>query len=115
MPPISYSEYKSLVDILDKSGETTYEDLMSKEKNVLNTINHVVKHIQDSDIKSRQFVHTNVSYVAQRFFLIWPEILKDFMKVQTIDDLIICMSKDDRIIYIGLMIILMAFILFLQF
>ena len=50
---LEYSEYKSLMDILDRSNtENSYQDLMKKEEKVLDTVNNVIKHYKDTDIKN---------------------------------------------------------------
>ena len=115
--PIEYAEYKSLVEILGASetSDTTYEDLMKKEENVLSTVNHVVKHIQDKDIKSKQFIDMSVDTIVQRFFLLWPEMLKDFYASKTSSEIIHSLTKDDRIIYWGLLLIGIGLFMFFMF
>ncbi len=113
MPPISYSEYTSLVDILQKSDEDVYEEVMKKEKNVLSTIDHVVNHIKENDIKSDQFINLSLSHVVDKFLLLIPEIIKEMSTVRSIQDLIKVISKEDRIIYIGIMLIIIALFIFL--
>jgi len=112
---MEYSEYKSLVDILNESDNinaNTYEDLMSKEKNVLSTVNHVVKHIQDKDLKAGQFKDMSIEYIAKRFFLIWSEIIHDLSNAKTPQEYYLSLFKDDRMIYYGISLIIISFILF---
>lgn len=111
--PISYSEYSSLVDILEKSNDQTYEELMKKEKNVLSTVNNVVNHIKSREAKSDQFVHSSISDVVMNFFLFWPNLFNDLGKVKTYPDLLDSITKDNRIIYIGMSFIVCAFLMFL--
>ena len=112
---MEYSEYKSLVDILsetDNINSTTYEDLMSKEKNVLSTVNHVVKHISDKKIKSGQFKDMSIEYITKQFFLIWPEIVHDLSNAKTMEEYYLSLFKDDRMIYYGISLIIISFLLF---
>lgn len=111
--PISYSEYTSLVDILEKSSDQTYEELMQKEKNVLSTVNNVVNHIQDRQAKSEQFVYSNISDIVKDFFLMWPNLLEDLSKVKNTPQLMDALNKQHRIIYIGMFFIICAFVIFL--
>lgn len=111
--PISYSEYQSFIDTLAKSDEQTYEELMSKEKEVLNTVNNVVNTIKSRDSNASQFENMSVSYVAQKLFIIWPEILKDLMLAKTPDQFWLALSKEDRIIYVGISLIILALFIFL--
>jgi len=115
MAPIEYSEYKSLVDILDASSNdnaSTYEDLMKKEKNVLDTVNHVVKHINDTDVKSTFILDKSLDTVAQQMFVMWPVVIKEFSTVKTPQDVISVVTKNDRSVYIGITLMLIAFFLF---
>lgn len=112
---IEYSEYKSLVDILAKSEnhENTYQEVMNKETNVLDTVNNVVNYYKDIDIKEKQFVNMNISYVVYRFFNVWGELFKDLvngdMKNVNLMDIF---TKDDRLIYIGAMLVLISVFLY---
>lgn len=112
---IEYSEYKSLVDILEKSDnhENTYQEVMNKETNVLKTINNVVNYYRDVDIKERQFVNMNISYVVYRFFNIWGDIFKELVNTDPKKlSLLDVFTKDDRLIYIGVMLILISIFLY---
>ena len=111
--PIEYSEYKSLVDILDKSSDSAYEELMAKEKNVLSTVNHVVKYIKDREKKNSQFVNKSLSEIAERFFLIWPVILKDMSDAKSPSEMYDALVKEDRVIYYGILLIVIGLLLFM--
>ncbi len=108
---IEYSEYKSLVDILEKSEnhENTYQEVMTKEPKVLDTINNVVNYYRDVDIKEKQFVNMNISYIVYRFFNVWSEIFKELVNTDPKKlDFLEIFTKDDRLIYIGVMLILIS-------
>ena len=109
--PIEYSEYKSLVETLQKSDEFTYEELMKKEKDVLDTVNKTVRHIQDNSYKQGQFVNMQLSHIFERFFLIWPEIIRDLNDAPP-ERLFYELTKDDRVIYYGLMMLVIALFMF---
>lgn len=111
--PISYSEYTSLVDILEKSNDQTYEDLMKKEKNVLSTVNNVVNHIQSREAKSDQFVNHTLSDIVMNFFLVWSNLFSDLSKSKTFPEMVDSLNKEHRIIYIGIFFIICAFLMFL--
>jgi hypothetical protein len=111
--PIEYSEYSSLIDILEKSDETTYEEVMKKEKNVLSTIDHVVNHIKDNDIKTDQFINLSISHVIEKLLLLIPLIIKELSAIKSFEDLIKIITKEDRVIYIGIFFIIIALFIFL--
>lgn len=111
---IEYSEYKNLIDILDNSenvNSTAYEDLMKKEQNVLSTVNHVVKHIQDK--KEDQFMNMRLEHIIQDFFMVWPKIVSDLTHVKSISEMYDVFTKENRIIYCGIMLIIVSIIMHL--
>lgn len=110
---IEYSEYKSLVDVLEKSDVTnTYEELMKKEENVLNTVNHVVKHIQDTSTKNKQFIHMSLYEIVMLFLLEMPLLLEDLIRIRNIDDIYTIFAKQHRVILLGMMCICAGLFLF---
>lgn len=111
--PISYSEYTSLVDILEKSDDQTYEELMKKEQNVLSTVNNVVNHIKSREAKSEQFINHSISDAVMNFFLMWSNMFTDLGKSKTASEVLDSFTKDNRIIYIGISFIICAFLIFL--
>lgn len=115
MAPIEYSEYKSLVDILDASSNdnaSTYEDLMQKERSVLDTVNHVVRHIKDNEVKNSLIFEKSLDQIAQKMFVMWPVIIKELGGVKNPEDVISIVTKNDRAVYIGITLVLVAFFLF---
>lgn len=115
MAPIEYSEYKSLVDILEASSNdnaSTYEDLMKKEKNVLDTVNHVVNHIKESDTKKGLVTEKSLSGVAQHMFVMWPVVFNELALAKKPEDFVACVTNDGRSVYIGITLMLVAFFLF---
>ena len=110
---LEYSEYKSLVDILEKSElDESYKELMNKEDKVLDTINHVVNTYKDKKGKRKQFIHMSIYEIYNLFFLEWPEFMKDLTKVQSTEDVIDLLLKNNRVIYIGIVLVLISLILF---
>ena len=110
---LDYSEYKALVDILDKGElDETYKELMKKEDKVLDTVNSVVNHYKDKKHEKKQFVHMSIYEIYNLFFLEWPLFLMDLYKVKGVDDFISVISKGNRLIYIGVLLVLISFILF---
>lgn len=109
---IVYGEYKEILDIVNRSNvENSYEELMQKEEKVLDTLNNVVKYYRDEDIKDREFINQGINTIITRYLDVWKEILDDFTSnpKKTYIDII---SKDDRPIYIGITLIIIALFLF---
>ena len=113
---IEYSEYKSLVDVIEKSQnhENTYEEVMKKEEKVLDTMNRVIKYYRDVDIKEQQFVNMPISKVVYRFFNVWIEMFNELMDANNTKrvDFLSVFTKDDRLVYIGVFLVLLSVFLF---
>lgn len=113
-PPLEYAEYKSLIDILEASSNEnapTYEDLMKKEQNVLSTVNHVVNSVRDRQADS--FVDKTVEHVFEQFFLTFPVILRDIASSRSIVELIEAASKEDRLVYLGIGLVVLSLLTYL--
>lgn len=107
---LEYSEYKSLVEILEKSHDYggTYQELMNKEEKVLDTINKVIKVYKDDDIHKRKyksFLDYSIHEAAFKFFNIWIEMFKEIVQGENILKVI---QKEDRLVYIGMMMIVLS-------
>lgn len=115
---LEYSEYKNLVDILQSSNqETTYQEVMSKETKVLDTLNSVIKNYRDDTVNTRQFINTPFAMIVNRFFNIWIDIFSEIGNIKYNDSMVIknvtnVFIKEDRLIYIGIFLILISFIMY---
>lgn len=113
---LEYSEYKTLVDILEKSGnhETTYQDVMKKEDKVLDTLNNVTKYYRDDKTRETQFVNMPVHFVIFRFFNVWLDIYNELINTnfKTIREFTKIFTKEDRLIYIGIFFVLISFFIY---
>ena len=107
---LEYSEYKELVDILEKSADYggTYQELMSKEEKVLDTINKVIKVYKDDDIrkiKYKSFLDYSIHEAAFKFFNVWIDM---FNEIVAQENILQVLQKEDRLIYIGLMMMVLS-------
>jgi hypothetical protein len=110
---LEYSEYKDVVDILSRTNhENTYEDLMSKEGKVLDTVNAVVKSYRDRQIKNIEMINRPIAENISRFWLDMNLMIKEIMDIKDFSSLPSVLTKGDRIIYIGALMIAFAVILF---
>lgn len=114
MKPIEYAEYKEVLDVLQKDNvENSYEELMKKEEKTLDTINNVVKYYKDIELADGQLINQSIHTIVMRFFDVWNNILEDIVKIRSINDIWEVFTKGDRIIFIGMTLILVAFIIIL--
>lgn len=112
---INYSEYKSILDIAQNSNiDNSYQDLMKKEQDTLNTVNNVIKYYQDRDIKSKQFVNMSFYEMVIRMSETWTDIYSDILNwKQTKNNSITeVFFKEDRSIFLGIFLIITSFFLF---
>lgn len=108
---IEYSEYKSFVDTLQRSNhDSTYSEVMSKENKVLDTMNQVIKHYRDETLNEKQFTNMPLAFVVYRFFNVWTEIYHDIVDRNV--NVTSAFTKDDRLVYIGIMCILLSIMLY---
>lgn len=113
MKPIDYASYKEVLGVVQRTNvEDSYQDLMKKESEVLNTVNNVVKYYRDQDIHESEFVNQGLSIILQRFPLVLRDILNDIVKVASYKDFFHAVTKEDRLIFLGLSLIILALFLF---
>lgn len=114
MKPIDYSEYKEVLDVVQRENvEDAYQDLMKKEKDVLQTVNNVVKYSRDKDISDNEFVNQSISAIAERLVGAWYEIITDIASASSIHDIFHTISIKDHPIYLGMTLVFIAMFLFL--
>lgn len=107
---IEYSDYNSLISILDKSNQdSTYQDLMSKEIKVLDTVNNVVNYYKDVDIKQNEFINKPISQIVYTFFSIWIDMYNELINGKNIMKILFI---NDRLIYIGITCIIISIFLY---
>ena len=110
---LDYSEYKSLVDILEKSElDDSYKDLIQKEDKVLDTVNAVVNQIKDKKSNQKQFMHMSLYEIYNLLFLEIPLLIKEVSGAQTSADVLRTLFKGHRVIYIGIVLVILSVILF---
>jgi hypothetical protein len=110
---LEYGEYKALVDILDKSElDDTYKDLMKKEDRVLDTVNSVVNHYKEKRSDKKQFVNMSLYEIYNLLFLEVPLMMIEMYKVETFEDFIVLFTKNNRLVYIGIILVILSTFLF---
>lgn len=106
-------EYKDLMNLLNKADpKDVYEELIKKEDNVLNTINRVVNHSNEKEIKMQEFTNMSLDDIIHKLFWNLRLITNELYSIKTVQDLGKSLLKDDRKIYIGIMMLLISLFLF---
>lgn len=113
MNELNYSEYKSLIDLINNDDMTNkYENLMKKENKVLDTINHVVKNIRSKDEKNKQLINMSLYQIYNNMFLEIPKIIDELYKFNNLNDIINILTKNNRLIYLGILLVIISIFLF---
>ena len=106
-------EYSKLVNLLKTTDQSqVYEELMKKEDRVLDTINRVVNFSNEKEIKASEFLNKSINEHAHHFFWTLQNIIADLSKVKNVQTLKKTLFKDDRQIYIGVLLVIIALFLF---
>lgn len=101
------------MEILQASNhEHTYQDLMQKEEKVLDTVNNVIKEFRDKKTADSQFIHMPVAEVVHRFFYVWIDVWNEIVHVKSGEEVLEVLSKDDRLVYIGVTLIIVSVLMF---
>jgi hypothetical protein len=116
MKPIEYSDYKEVLDVLKRDDvDNSYQDLMKNEAKTLDTVNNVIKYYRDEELADSQLINQSLHTIFMRFFDVWNELLEDLMKVKKPSDFTQAFIKGDRIIFMGITLVLIAiFLIFIQ-
>jgi len=110
---LDYSEYSSLVDVLEKTNlDDSYQQLMKKETKVLDTINNVIEQKKTTITHRREFLHMSLTEIYTLMFLEIPEFVKELNMVSSLDDVMKAIFKGHRVIYIGIFMVLAGVFLF---
>ena len=110
---MEYSDYDSVVNLLQKSDNgNAYQDLMIKEKDTLDKANNVIKYYNDRDYEKKQFINMSFYDTLMKTMDVFNDITSDIIKVQSITDFKDVMTKKDRLIYIGVLIVILSLFIF---
>lgn len=106
-------DYQALLLLLKKSEpKDVYEELMKKEEKVLDTVNRVVNYSNEKELKESEFLNKTVAQHVSGLFWAMKGIMSELYRMKTIQDVKSTLTKDDRMIYIGIMLLCIAFFLF---
>jgi len=107
---MDYNEFKNL---LDKSEPTNlYEELIQKEDRVLKTVNRVVDYSNRKDLESKEFINMSVGNATVGFLQTMVDIVQDLTKAKDAMQFVTVLYKGDRVIYIGILVVLISLFLF---
>lgn len=112
------SEYTKLLTSLKDDKMTkgdVYTELVKKESNVLSTVNRMIDHEQQKKIDTTLFYNMSLLSMVAVFANTWKNIFLELAIQKSFRDipgLLDIFTKNDRKIYVGLMIALIGLSLF---
>lgn len=89
-----------------------YNDLMNKEKNVLDTINRVIDYEQTKEKEVKLFYNHSLLDIINTFANTWYNIFIELVNEDMYKNPLIVFWNDDRKIYVGMMLVFIALFLF---
>lgn len=112
-------EYQELMDIVEGRGDHkndgTYGRLMDKERRVLDTVDRVVNDARLQKIASKSILNMPVVDIVGRAGTSVSAIYQDILRIREPHDVITAFTKDDRRLYVGIIIVVISVIvLFFQ-
>jgi hypothetical protein len=118
-----YESYKDIEDIINDRGdsdnndllekEETYQKLMNKEDTVLNLLNDMSEKKREKESKYQYMVSSPVHVVVYRVFNSILDIIKEASEKETYDELFVVIFRKDRIVYLGIFIVVVSLVLML--
>ncbi len=107
---MDYNEFKNL---LQESEPThLYEELIKKEDRVLKTVNRVVDYSNRKELESKEFINMSVGGATVGFLQAMVDIVQDLTKAKDAAQFASALYKGDRVIYIGILVVLISLFLF---
>lgn len=107
-----YSDYESVLELLNKDETNVYQDIMKKEKQSLDTMNNVMKTYNDAEYAKKQFVNMSYAETVLKFADTLTDIVTDVRKTKHINEVSAIFMKGDRLIFIGLFMVIMSVFIF---
>lgn len=104
------NDYDVVKNLLRQQDETeVYQELMRKERRVLDTINRMVDHEKIKQESTDDFLKLNLMQVVEKLYRTMYNVMKELMHAKRFQDIATILTKDDRQIYIGLFLLFIAF------
>lgn len=109
-------EYDKLVRLLNSSDTSAvYEELIQKEQRVLDTVNRVVNYSNEKQVVASEFMNMSLDSIIHALFWNLRLVFRDVIGAKNAQDIWRTLTKDDRPIYFGILLVLLALFLFFVF
>lgn len=106
-------EYKDFKNLLQSAEPThLYEELIQKEDRVLQTVNRVVDYSNKKELEAKEFLNMSVKDATFGFMTSILSIFEELVKAQSYGDVVSVFMKSDRIINIGILIVIASVLVY---
>jgi hypothetical protein len=108
-----YNDFLKIIqnkyDKVNLNADSIYDELVKKENTILKTINRVIDFEKNKENK-KKFLHLSLSKIYKNIFFNLNKILEELLKTNkiTIKQLKKIFLKEKRIIYLGILLIIIA-------
>lgn len=104
------NSYKEIFDLVnDNKKEDVYSALMTKEAAVLDTVNRIVQKKENSSYSN--FMDLSLFDIITNFAIVWKRIYQEVVIFKQ-RDIIALFYENDRKIYVGIMLVMIALFLY---
>jgi DNA gyrase/topoisomerase IV subunit A len=117
------NEVDDLYDIINNKttgNNTIYDELKKKEMTYYETIQKVIdekdkERNQPKDIQSKPFIELMISAMAAWYDIVMDLVNYDYRSKYTKDTFFVLLTKDDRPIYIGILLVILSIFMMIIF
>lgn len=117
-PLKEYSDLVKLIENDEASRDSLYQELINKEKNVLDVISRVATQTSETSMKGSMFLNITLHEAIGRFAHTWSNIFSEiveasssFERIKELDVRALFIVGD-RKIYVGITLLIVAMLLF---
>lgn len=111
---VVYKDYDELVKMLetDQNKDDVYQAIMKKEENVLQVMNRIADERRENNSRATVIYNLSLLEFSTNFLTIWKNIITEFLYPGAYLRWQEILMQEDRKIYVGAMLVLIAFVLF---
>ena len=98
-------DYSSVLKLVNGSNEDAYTSLMAKESTVLDAVNKIDRQYRDSNAKKKMFVSSSVQEITSKMLDTFTSLADELTTAPDSQAVVEALTKEDRLIYVGLALI----------
>jgi hypothetical protein len=123
MNNVIYEDYKDIEDIInenynnrnDLSKTDVYQTLMNKEEKIIDVLNNMSNYKQKKDSTFKYLISSPLNVIVMKVFYNINDLIEDLYDKRNINEIIDTILKKDRLVYVGIFVVVIALLLLLVF